>query len=122
MMLLEVKTHVYDIPKRLKEIDKNLKVFFNTDTQEYEIWGRDLQGEYLVASFPYLDQRVVREVRIGYWMADNKSRPWKEFLHKLRNRRDEVEEADAKFLRDLDYALNDDFRWFGRTLYPGWSR
>jgi len=55
-------------------------------------------------------------------MADNKSRPWKEFLHKLRNRRDEVEEADAKFLRDLDYALNDDFRWFGRTLYPGWSR
>ena len=119
-MLIEVKTHVYDIPARLKSVDDNLRVFFNTDTQEFEVWGRDLRGEYQLGSFPYLDARVEREVRIGYWLARNTGRPWKEFLKKLRERRAKEEEAEAKYLRDLDYALDDDFRWFGRTLYPGW--
>ncbi|WP_026487643.1 hypothetical protein [Caldanaerobius polysaccharolyticus] len=121
-MLLEVKTHVYNIPERLKEIDPNLRVFFNTDTQQYEVWGRDLYGEYELGSFSYLDQRVIRDIRYGYWLANNTGRPWKEFLRQLRRRKDAADEEEVKYWRDLDYALQDDFRWFGRTLYPGWSR
>lgn len=121
-MLIEVKTHVYDIPRRLKEIDPNLKVFYNTDTGEYEIRGIDRMGEYILGSYSYLDQRVERDIRIGYWMVNNLSRPWKAFLQKLREERERLEAQESKYFEELDYALKDDFRWFGRTLYPGWSK
>lgn len=121
-MLLRVDKHVYDIPKRLRKIDGALRVFFNTVTQEYEVWGKDLGGDYVLASFPYLDQRVISAVRKGYWIANKTGHPWRDFLKDIRLRNAHVDEAIDKKLQELEYSLNDDFRWFGRELHPGWRQ
>lgn len=119
-MLIEVVNHVYDIPKRLREIDEALRVFFNTDTQEYEVRGNDLNGEYVLGSFPYLDCRVLSTVRKGYWLVNNKSRPWKEFLKQIRQHNERLDVVVQKELLDVEAGLQDDLKWIGRNLYQGW--
>lgn len=117
-----VETHISGVPELLRQIDPDLKVFYNMRDHVYEVWGFDARGPYMLGAWNTLGQHVVEAVRKGYWLARNTGKPWNKFLQELRRRREEDDLQEAKFLNDLDLALQDDFRWFGRTLYPGWSR
>ena len=58
-------TSAYDIPKRLKEIDSNLFVVFNTKTQKFEIHSLANKGSTFSMNVPFrtLDARLENFVR-----------------------------------------------------------
>ena len=60
-MKIEIKTHVFDIPARLREIDHNYFVVFNTDNQKFEVHSRAQKGNTLCVTLPYdsLDARCI---------------------------------------------------------------
>jgi len=121
-MMVELTSHVFDIPERLRELDPTLRVFFNSDTQKYEIWGLDeAREEYCLGEFSVLDCRVVAEVRKGIWLMCNKVRPWQEFLARIRAHNTELGEESDQYLRELEADAADAFKYFGTTLYPGFS-
>jgi hypothetical protein len=118
-MRLPVETHVFDIPQRLREIDPALRVLFNTDKQTYEVWGRDLHGPYLMASFHELDQRVLTAVRRGYYMARSTGMPYHELLREQEQIDYRAEQARFQRLRDIEYGIRDDLKFMGRPVVPG---
>jgi len=60
-MLIEVTSNVYHIPERLKEIDPNYFVVFNTETQKFEVHHSEQIGNTLALNIPYeeLDARTI---------------------------------------------------------------
>ena len=56
-MKIEIKNDLFDIASRLKEIDPEYSVYFETDLQKFTLWGK---GKRQVI-FPYdtLDQRAL---------------------------------------------------------------
>ncbi|BCV23298.1 hypothetical protein [Gelria sp. Kuro-4] len=118
-MLLEVSSHVFDIPERLKEVDPQLRVLFNTDRQQYEVWGRDLYGPYMLVAFKELDQRALTAVRYGYWVARNTGWPYKHLLQKQADIDYRAEQARYQKLREIEYGLQDDLRFMGRPVIQG---
>lgn len=93
-MRLNVETHVYHIPERLREIDPKLSVKFNTDTQLYEVWGEDIASSpYVLGRFSALDARVVYAVRESYVIAERTGNPYKEILKQF-DRNDEQRERE----------------------------
>ncbi len=117
-MRIKVDNHVTGVPERLREIDPDLSVYFNAVTQRFEVVGRDKRGPYVLGEWPELDNRVVAEVRQGYWVLNHQRKPWRTLLDKLRRDRDRMlEEDDRRFAE----RQADDFRWFGRDLYPGFT-
>lgn len=115
-----VEEHVSGVPAVLREIDPDLKVFYNMDSLEYEVWGLDARGPYMLGSWRNLDNRVVEAVRRGYHLARNARSPWRAHLAEVRARNKRLLDAVEKETADLDYGLRDDFRWFGTSLWPGW--
>lgn len=63
-MLIPVETNVYCIPERLKEIDPDYFVVFNTDTQKFEVHHMGQIGSTLALNIPYdeLDARTIELV------------------------------------------------------------
>jgi hypothetical protein len=66
--LIPVEDNVFDIPRRLKEIDSGYFVMFNPDNQKYELHN-EFQDTTYCLTFPYdeLDGRALdyaRETRI----------------------------------------------------------
>lgn len=121
-MMAELTVHVCSIPERLRELDPTLRVFFNPDTQKYEIWSIDAAQEgYCLGDFSVLDARVVAAVRKGMWLMHNKVRPWREFLGEIRENNAKLDEDSSKYLRELEGDAVDAFKYFGTTLYPGWQ-
>lgn len=63
-MLKEIKTDVFNISKRIKAIDKNYMIFYNTDEKRYELHHnkqkKDIGISFLLV-FPYdtLDERAI---------------------------------------------------------------
>lgn len=119
-MRVPVESHSMDIPKRLREIDPELRVMYNTERQDYEVWGRDVSGPYLMARFRELDGRVLDAVRHGYWLAQNTGAPYREMLRQQAKEDYEAERRRARELADLDRAFREDMRGLFRKLWPGW--
>lgn len=119
-MRLLVTSHVVDIPRRLKEIDPNIEVAFNTDTQKFEVWGRDVRGPYLMASYDELDARVLADVRKAYFVARSTGTPYREMLRRQAKLDYEAERARQRFLKNVSEGFKDDFKFFGKDVYPGW--
>ena len=118
-MRIEIKSHATRIPERLREIDKALRVLFDTDKQEFEVWGRDVSAPYLMARFKELDNRVLDAVRKGYHLARNSRHPWQEHLREIDRSNERVQRESDKKLDDIEHGLRDDFRYFGTTVWPG---
>lgn len=118
-MRVEVRSHVYDIPQRLREIDPALRVCFNTDTQYYEVWGLDLQGPYLMAKFDALDCRVVDAVRKGYFLANSTGQPYKAVMREHESALALAENARLQRLKDIEYGIKHDLKFLGKPVVPG---
>ncbi len=122
-MRLEIKAHVYGIPRRLREIDRSLRCFFNTATQKYEVWGMDAHFKpYRLGVWDELDQRVLTAVRKGYWLARNTGDPYRYYLRELDEHEENLERQWQKEVSEITYGMQDDFKYFGREVYPGWGR
>ena len=63
-MLIEIKNDVYFILERLKEIDRNYQIFFNTKRRVFEIHSKGQIGGSYCLTVPYktLDSRTVELV------------------------------------------------------------
>ena len=59
-MLIEIKNDVYFILSRLKEIDKNYRIFYNTKNNKFEIHNKAQIGNSYCLTVPYkfLDNRA----------------------------------------------------------------
>ncbi|MGQ9698972.1 MAG: hypothetical protein ACUVRO_13395 [Armatimonadota bacterium] len=120
-MRVQVVAHAYDIPRRLREIDPELTVWYNFATKMYEVVGVDAAGRhYQLGAWPYLDARVERAVRKGYWLARNTGDPYKEVIRQ----QDEEEYRDElqfrKELQEARYGVVDCMRWSGGQ-WRGWG-
>lgn len=64
-MLIEIQNDIYFINSRLKEIDKNYQIYFNTKKDKFEIHNKEQIGDSYCLTIPYslLDQRSVDLVR-----------------------------------------------------------
>lgn len=118
-MRIEIQSHVTDIPQRLREIDPALRVYFNTDKQVFEVWGRDLHGPYLMASCDDLDERVLRATRYGYYVARNTGYPYKHLLQEQELNDYRAEQARFERLRDIEYGIRDGLKFMGKPVIQG---
>lgn len=117
----QIVDHVFDIPRRLREIDPRLEVWYNTVSGKFEVWGVDATGSnYCLGTWPYLDVRVERAVQKGYWLAHNTGDPYRAIV-----REQDAEEYCAKkqVERDAEYLANvvkGETRWLTGGQWRGW--
>lgn len=64
-MLIEIENDIYFINSRLKEIDSNYQIYFNTKKKTFEVHNKEQMGGSYCLTVPYslLDQRTVDFVR-----------------------------------------------------------
>jgi hypothetical protein len=64
-MLVEIQNDVYFINSRLKEIDENYQIFFNTRKRSFEVHNKGQIGSSYCLTAPYssLDARLIDFVR-----------------------------------------------------------
>ena len=64
-MYLKIKRDVYNIAKRIKKIDKNYYIVYNTSTLKFEIHCKNQIGSPYCLTLPYdeLDERALKYVR-----------------------------------------------------------
>lgn len=64
MVLKEIREHVFDIPDRLKSIDKEYHIYYNPSTLSYELHNLRYNPSFqLILPFTQLDCRTVEYVR-----------------------------------------------------------
>lgn len=63
-MYIEISYDTFDISKRLKELDKNYFVRYNTQTKHFEVWLQEGVNAHLevVLEYPCLDIRTINKV------------------------------------------------------------
>lgn len=91
-MKILIKNDLYDIADRIREINADYRVFFDTDRQKFIL----MRNNALELIFPFeeLDERVIRHAR--YTSVQNV----KEFLHDLDKENRETEEDSRKKAKD----------------------
>lgn len=64
-MLIEIKNDVYFILSRLKEIDENYQIFYNTRRKVFEVHNKAQIADSYSLTVPYgvLDSRLIELVR-----------------------------------------------------------
>ena len=64
-MIIKITQDVYDISKRIKYIDRNYYIVFNTSKQKFEIHNSNQIGSSYCLTLPFseLDERVLQYVR-----------------------------------------------------------
>ncbi len=120
-MRIPVESNVCNIPERLREIDPALRVFYNTDKQKYEVWGLDIRGPYLMASFPELDARVLASVRYGYFVARSTGAPYRHLLREQAEQDWRAEKDRIARLKDIEDGIRDDLKFMGKPVIQGAS-
>ncbi len=97
-MKILVKNDLYDISDRLREINPNYRVYFDTDRQKFLL----MRNNVLELIFPYeeLDERAIRHAR--YTSVQN----IKEVLYDLDKENKDMEESSKKQAKD---KLEDEF-------------
>ena len=63
-MKIKISTDVYNISKRIKDIDKNYYIVFNTSTNKFEVHNSQQLGGSFCLNLPYnfLDERTLNYV------------------------------------------------------------
>jgi hypothetical protein len=64
-MLVEIQNDIYFINSRLKEIDENYQIYFNTKRKMFEVHNKGQIGDSYCLTVPYslLDCRTIEYVR-----------------------------------------------------------
>lgn len=64
MNLIEIKNDLFDVSERLKSVDESYRLFFNVDTQRYEVYENN-HGFTRAFVVPYdeLDARTISYAR-----------------------------------------------------------
>lgn len=119
---LPIEQHVFDVPRRLKEIDPELEVWYNRISGMFEVWGKDAADRlYCLGSWPRLDVRVVHAVRKGYWLAWNTGDPYRAVIRE----QDELEYKEEKRIEqereELPNIVRGETRWLTGGQWRGWS-
>jgi len=120
---IPVESHVLDIPRRLREVtrDPNIKVYFNTETQQFEVWGVDAASTpYLMARYATLDARAEYDFAAAYWRAWRTGNPYKLLLRRIDEIEYERERRYWKGLYELEDASRDVMKFADTPVVPGW--
>ena len=100
-MKIRIKTDVYRISERIKLIDRDYVIMFDTDRGQYEIHNLSQSGSTFCLSipYPYLDERVLKLTR------QTMSKNIDTILAKMDNdntlRESEEKHRTLSFLRDV---------------------
>lgn len=102
-MKIKIENDVYDIAARIKAIDENYEVYFDTDLQKFTIWAFGIRQTVL----PY-DELDIRALDyVWYTRRENAENVLKELdeenererLKERKKTRDEVENETSRRLR-----------------------
>jgi len=115
-----IEQHATGIPEALRRIDPDLKLFYNMETHQYEVWGLDRRGPYMLGAWEKLGHHILEAVSKGYYLARNTSRPWRKHLQQVRQRNAAIQRDADKQLADIFYGVRDELRWFGKPMVRGW--
>ncbi len=97
-MRIKITNDLYDIATRIKEIDEEYEIFFDTDLQKFTLWGKGIQQ--LVFPFEGLDCRALR------YAEETRVRYLDEIIAKMDK---EKEEYDRKRLKTAQDKVEDEF-------------
>ena len=95
-MFKTIKNDMFNISNRLKAIDSNYCVSFNTKTKKYEIYykrGFDFELE-LVLPFDFLDSRTLRKV------IESRVEKMAEIIKAMEEENMRIEEQNNKALKE----------------------
>lgn len=115
--LVEIKEHVFDIPRRLREIDDALRVYYNKQTGKYEVHDLRAKGATYVLSVPVLDVRLETRLR----MISLENRKPADILQYIDEANEKVIKASHRKLHDIALGLADDLRFAGKPVVQGFS-
>lgn len=108
-MKIHVKSNVFRIPERLKEIDRSYFVMYDTNTGRFEVHStenKDGDTYCLTLPFDELDSRTIEHVRKT--RVENAKKLWKEM--KRNNERLEIEKA-KKYADYISSTSKDIYRY-----------
>jgi len=111
---IPVESHVYDIPRRLLEVtgDPDIRVYFNTETNKYEIMGVDASfTPYVITRFDALDARAERVIGEAYAVARRTGDPYGVVLRRIAEQEARREEKYWKDLTEKEYQSRDVLRY-----------
>lgn len=106
-MKIKISSDVYNISKRIKEIDKNYYIVFNTSTNKFEIHNSNQTGGSFCVSVPYpfLDERTLNLVNAT--RVENIER----ILNEIENENKLKESADKTCtLNQFDEIIQDNLK------------
>ena len=108
-MKIKIESDVYNISKRIKNIDKGYYVVFNTSTNKFEIHNEHQAGSSYCLTLPFtqLDERTIN------FIEETKSENIEKILSKIENENSIRESADkSSTLSDIYYDLQDkEIKW-----------
>lgn len=111
-MLIPIEDHVLDMPRRVKEVDPALHIFFNTKTQKFEVHDALAKGGTYVMSAGELDERLITRLHRG-----RLSNHVRDILRELESADEERERIRRRNFRNLAESLAEELKWAERNLY-----
>lgn len=120
MAKILITHNVLEIPERLREIDPELRIFYDDRRRKYEVWGADkTRSPYLLSRFDVLDNRALTAIKHAYWIARQNGRPYKDLLRRQSIEDDRLERQRQADLQDLNYGFRDDLKYCGKVVGCG---
>lgn len=121
-MLKEIKNDVYKISKRIKKIDKNYEIYYNTQTREYELHHKKQKkdlgyGLVLVLPFDMLDKRTL-DYCLKTRACNVDIENYSENLEKENNKM--VEKKHADFIDRLEYETKEIIKYVDKSATREW--
>jgi len=108
-MKIHIKSNVFNIPERLKEIDKSYFVLYDNISGKYEVHSTENKdGNTFCLTLPFneLDSRAIEHVRKT--RVENSKKLWEEM--KRNNEKLEIEKA-KKYADYIDYTTKDIYKY-----------
>lgn len=103
-MLIPIEDNVYDIPRRLKEYEPTLELYFDTDSQEYQVWqNKDHINQWVCSTPNTPDDSLLKYLRA----TDNHRIPFSEYMRKIYEDDEKNERERIKRREESKAALKD---------------
>lgn len=106
-MIIKIFSDVYNISNRIKQIEKNYYIVFNTSKNKFEVHNsKQVGGSYcLTLPFSYLDERTLNFVK------ETKSENINRILNNIENQNKLIESAEQtstlnRFADEFERNLN----------------
>lgn len=110
-MLLEVENQVCDIDRRIKEIDSDYFLMFNTESQKYEVHSSSLEDNTLFLNLPFdeLDGRTIDYINMKLQMSVKKQ------IEEMKKKNEKINhDNNEKFLDKVGEMAKDIHRYARR--------